>query len=857
MAYALRKMHGFIGLFGDQVNQLAASAIEACQVQEPQTKMPFHITLLTKEELRSLSDKQVSSLDSIKADRIYAVGAGAYTAKRVFFVVIIWAEGQVARKRLGLPPKQFHITLTDHDDHDMDKGLDTLLPDQFPSSPSPDFLDHLAFTLYIQSRYSEAQVYSVSLALALPDSHRGFLRLADAAHKSALYKLAMLSYACAFERAEDEKVKQYALEKIRDCSAYTEWGPVFQQFEISQLPDELSSTLLSPWSDALRTILSEMSTTPTLCIESREAIMSSIRTGSASKFCRMPRFFRWMIPFRIALMSTPRNEGDIALLSSLGIRTVLTLTEEEPLPATWFANKPVINIFLPVPNYYPPSIEQMDIVMRTISDESNLPILIHCGGGKGRAGTVAACYVVACGFDRPSYKQDHPELSAPEAISIIRGIRPGSIETQHQEAFISKWCSTIWKRQSIFPDLPSEPPPCPLEIEGRLDPGANLFMLVGLPGSGKSWFSQSLMARDSKHWSHISQDESGSRASCETEIGYSRDGKAKVILDRCNTSASDRKTWLDLAANWAANPVCVWFDYDKELCLSRAQTRAGHPTLPPGSRVNNAMNQMSKIFVRPALKEGFQAIVIIRSFAAAQELVSRLSPPVNIYKFPRTPHLIDLGAATSDDIVLPVPITPDQVVITEKVDGANLAFSLSSDRSQIIVQNRSHYVNSASHEQFKKLNHWIDLHREDLYKVLDRDTFFAERYILFGEWLFATHSIPYTHLPDRFMAFDLYDRTTDTFVSRKTLEGLLGMTSIALVPVLFEGAMPSSDELKRMVQTRSRFYDGRVEGVYMKTERNGVVHSRGKVVRADFIAGNEHWSKGNIRVNGLSHEHSS
>ncbi|THV02514.1 ATP dependent DNA ligase [Dendrothele bispora CBS 962.96] len=852
------KTHGFIGLFGDQIDCIANSAIRDCTIQEPQAHIPFHVTLVTKEELKTLSDKQIPSLDSIKTDRVYSAGVGGNKPQGVYFVVIIWAEGQLFRKRIGLPPKQFHITLTRHDSHAMEKGIDSLLHDQFPSSPSLYFLDHLAFTLHISSRYVEAQSYSVRLAVTFPASHRGFLRLADAAYKNCLYKLAMLSYACAFERAEDEKIRKYAVEKIRECAEYTEWERAFQQFEISQLPGELSRALLSPWKGDLQDVLSGTSTVPTLCVESRVAMLLPNLTHSTPSFSKLPRFFRWLIPFRIALMSTPKTQDDIDLLSTIGIKTVLTLTEEEPLPESWFNNKPTKNVFLPVPNYYPPSVEQMDFVMRLISDGSNLPILIHCGGGKGRAGTVAACYLTACGFGTPSFYRDHPALSAPEAISVLRSIRPGSIETRHQEEFVSKWCSTIWKRQSILPDLPSEPPPCPLEIEGTLHPDANLFILVGLPGSGKSWISQSLLARDSKYWTRISQDENGSRASCETEISYNPGSKNRVILDRCNTSAKDRKSWLDLASNWVINPVCVWFDYEKELCLSRAQTRAGHPTLPPGGRVNNAVEQMSKIFIKPSLGEGFKAIVIIRSFAAAQESVSRFSPPVNIYKFPRTPHIINLGAVTSDDVVLAAPMSSDyRVVITEKVDGANMGFSLSSDRTRIVVQNRSHYINFASHEQFKKLDHWIDLHREELYNVLDRDPFFAERYILFGEWLYATHSIPYTRLPDRFMGFDLYDRTTDTFADRKTLEALLGSTSIALVPVLYEGQMPGPKELERMVQTTSSFYDGRLEGVYLKGERNGNVVHRGKVVRADFIAGNEHWSKGNVQVNGLVQDHAS
>ncbi|KAL0564426.1 hypothetical protein V5O48_017619 [Marasmius crinis-equi] len=735
----------------------------------------------------------------------------------------------------------------------MDKGIGSLLSGQFPDDPSPDFLDHLAFTLHLSAQYTKAQTYAVRLAVSLPDSHRGYLRLADSAYSNAQYKLALLSYARSYDHAQDEKVRTYCLKRLAACSKHTEWGCVFQEFEVNQLLDEVASALAEPWSLQLHAALSDNPPVPTLCLEPRDHLYLPILSGNSTpQFSKLPRFFRWMIPSHLAVMSTPRKESDISLLSSIGIKHVLTLTEETPLPEAWFANKPIINTFLPIPNYHPPSIEQMDLIMRLMEDESKLPTLVHCGGGKGRAGTAVACYLAAYGFNKPNPLQDHPEMSAQEAISTLRSLRPGSIETSQQEDFVSKWCSTIWKRQSIYPELPSEPLPCPLEIEGQLEKNADLFVLVGLPGSGKSWFSRALLARDPKAWSRISQDDSGSRSSCETEIGYHKSGR--VLLDRCNTAASDRKRWLELASTWAKNPVCVWFDYDTALCTARAQMRAGHPTLPPGSRVRNAVNQMEKVFIRPTMKEGFKAITIVRSFSAAQELVSRLSPPVGIYKFPRTSHIINLGAAADDDLVSEptVPGNMDHVVITEKVDGANMGFSLSSDRSQIIVQNRSHYVNSSTHEQFKKLGLWIERHRDDLFAVLDRDEFFAERYILFGEWLYATHSIPYTNLPDIFMAFDLYDRSTDTFVDRQTLKALSAPTSIALVPVLYEGPMVSQDELKRMVQKQSSFWDGRIEGVYVKWEKAGKAVNRGKVVRADFIAGNEHWTRGNLRVNGIS-----
>jgi atypical dual specificity phosphatase len=91
------------------------------------------------------------------------------------------------------------------------------------------------------------------------------------------------------------------------------------------------------------------------------------------------------------------------------------------------------------------------------------------------------------------------------------------------------------------------------------------------------------------------------------------------------------------------------------------------------------------------------------------------------------------------------------------------------------------------------------------------------------------------------------------------MESIMESTGIYLVPTLETRqsnhgehlTMPSNDELREMVQRPSNFYDGRVEGVYVKVEMDGKVTGRGKVVRGDFIAGNEHWTRGNLTLNGI------
>jgi atypical dual specificity phosphatase len=78
--------------------------------------------------------------------------------------------------------------------------------------------------------------------------------------------------------------------------------------------------------------------------------------------------------------------------------------------------------------------------------------------------------------------------------------------------------------------------------------------------------------------------------------------------------------------------------------------------------------------------------------------------PAGFFKFPRTHHLIDTGgsAMTRDDLLVDKKrkqlfIGPNAklVSVQEKVDGANLGISIDKDYN-IILQNRSHYVTSAT-----------------------------------------------------------------------------------------------------------------------------------------------------------------
>lgn len=377
MAFSLRKELGVWALVGPPLTEIANAAIQKCSRTKnarPHTQKPYHITLVSEDELEHLPSTRVKQINSestnLDTKHVFAAGVGG-GKNDVLFVVIIWAAGQQFRRRLGLSPKHFHITLTDHNDHEMDKSIRSLLPGQ-TLSLAEEFLDHMSFTSFIFSHYADARDSALKLMVIHPDSQKGFLRYGDASFAVSSSKGAMLAYAQTHDRTDNDKLQNYCIKKMLDCSRETEWGSVLQEHErAADIPDQL----LKPWSTPLRDKLRDLEATASLCLESRNALFVPTDSGV---FHKLPRFFRWVIPYHLAVMSTPKSEKDIDILASphLGIQHVLTLTEETPLPPSWFKNKSISNTFLPVPNYHPPSIEQMDIIMKLMSDEKKLPILV-------------------------------------------------------------------------------------------------------------------------------------------------------------------------------------------------------------------------------------------------------------------------------------------------------------------------------------------------------------------------------------------------------------------------------------------------------------------------------------------------
>lgn len=220
-----------------------------------------------------------------------------------------------------------------------------------------------------------------------------------------------------------------------------------------------------------------------------------------------------------------------------------------------------------------------------------------------------------------------------------------------------------------------------------------------------------------------------------------------------------------------------------------------------------------------------------------------------LFKFPHTPHLMWLAKTPCrEDKVLSSEEARDfldsDITVEEKVDGSNIGFSL-DESGAIRVQSRGNYLTHGSHPQFQPLRPWIDSRRFALIEAL------RPGLLLFGEWCFALHSVPYERLPDWFLGFDVYDRTESRFWSCDRRDRWLVDLGLETVPRLALGRF-SMEQLRPLIGT-SRLSEGPMEGIYLRRDRGDWLEQRAKIVRAEFVEGiDKHWSEEYLKKNALA-----
>ncbi len=195
--------------------------------------------------------------------------------------------------------------------------------------------------------------------------------------------------------------------------------------------------------------------------------------------------------------------------------------------------------------------------------------------------------------------------------------------------------------------------------------------------------------------------------------------------------------------------------------------------------------------------------------------------------FPRTRHLAWTGYASNDDLRLSehesTLFLSRVTTIQEKLDGANVSFHTLGEG--LAIENRGKPV--SHHPQFDLLKAWTAEHAIALNDLGSR--------ILYGEWLFATHGTTYDRLPDWFIAYDLYDTTTESFLPTNAVtqfcqeHGLATSTPLAWTKPLTPALLHQLASERSTYSTTSPR-----EGLYLRAETTTRCTDRAKLVRTGY-----------------------
>lgn len=221
------------------------------------------------------------------------------------------------------------------------------------------------------------------------------------------------------------------------------------------------------------------------------------------------------------------------------------------------------------------------------------------------------------------------------------------------------------------------------------------------------------------------------------------------------------------------------------------------------------------------------------------------------FRFPHTPHLAWLASGSPrDDKVLPQEVAEQllagEVVIEEKLDGANLGFSIGPDGT-LRVQNRGQYLLPPFTGQFAQLGKWMNVHQDRLFDGL------TESLMVFGEWCAARHSLDYDQLPDWWLMFDMYDRKVERFWSTTRRNAWAAELGVSVVPCIFKGRISMTRLKREVADTVSRFRMGKMEGVVVRQEGVMWLEDRAKLVRSDFTQTiGQHWRTRLLEPNHLA-----
>ncbi|XP_011181858.2 uncharacterized protein F21D5.5 isoform X4 [Zeugodacus cucurbitae] len=177
-----------------------------------------------------------------------------------------------------------------------------------------------------------------------------------------------------------------------------------------------------------------------------------------------------------------------------------------------------------------------------------------------------------------------------------------------EEHFLGKpteqWLKSDYKPSDIInnSDIPLLEPK---NIELPAD-NCEMIIMVGLPGSGKSFFCEEYL--DQHNYTIANADKAGSTQACLKICEKALEAGTSCVVDNTNVDVESRKKFITLAKRY--NVPCRCFVMNVQVDQVRHNIKYRHLTDTSHSKINEMVfNMMKKKYTNPTVDEGFTHIV--------------------------------------------------------------------------------------------------------------------------------------------------------------------------------------------------------------------------------------------------------
>lgn len=171
------------------------------------------------------------------------------------------------------------------------------------------------------------------------------------------------------------------------------------------------------------------------------------------------------------------------------------------------------------------------------------------------------------------------------------------------------------------------------------------------------------------------------------------------------------------------------------------------------------------------------------------------------------------------------------VTIEEKIDGGVVGLAWDGDKKVHLAIGKHSIIDyNDNSKKFYGLNNWIYSNYEKIARI-------PKNFVVYGEWMKASHNIFYDQLEDFFYAFDVWDGYK--YLNWESRSIFLCEIGFKEIPVIYSGNNLGVGDIlcicegKFGVNNRSRFSSSEIfEGVVVRND-NGLI---GKYVRREFLS---------------------